>query len=79
MSLRQFRNAQRQVKRTIQIDQGRTYHSPVFMGAQKRTNVAINEIVQIHNAPYDPIQDLDPDSVTFGQFEYMMDYDDLGA
>lgn len=35
------------------------------------------EILGLPAIPIDPIQDLDPESSTFGQFLFMVDYDSM--
>lgn len=45
--------------------------------AQKRAGSAVAELLALPEAVMDAVQDMDPESETFGQFFFMLDYDPL--
>lgn len=53
--------------------------SPRVVGGQKSTELSHSEIMSLPEDMLGPIQDMDPDSETFGEFYFMLGYDDLGG
>lgn len=53
-------------------------HAPTQFSPQKSAEHLMSEAMGLPETVASPLQDLDPESPTFGQFLYMVDYDPLG-
>lgn len=56
---------------------GESVHARHHYSSERRGMTHQAEILGLPAIPIDPIQDLDPESPTFGQFLFMMDYDSM--
>lgn len=73
-SLTRLRNAQRYAG--LQMF-GKSLHTPMLTGPQHQASNDMNKWMARPDASCDPIQDIDPESETFGQVFWMLDFDGL--
>lgn len=72
--LTRLRQAQTQVGRRMM---GKSAHTPNITGPQHAQNDSMGKWMARPDVSCNPIQDLDPESETFGQVFWMMDFDGL--
>lgn len=57
--------------------EGRTVRSPLKTAPQKAARERMTGLMARPDASCEPVQDLDPESATFGQVFWMLDFDGL--